>query len=106
MMTNNLVMATSFLGLQALWCNVILLLLSQDIALAQTLPEAQILIAFRNSLVDEKNALLNWQESSTSPCTWTGVSCTSDGYVTGELQLRSQNYKFTLMLPVYKNHHL
>uniref|UniRef100_A0A7I4E7T7 Protein kinase domain-containing protein n=1 Tax=Physcomitrium patens TaxID=3218 RepID=A0A7I4E7T7_PHYPA len=91
-MTNNLVMATSFLGLQALWCNVILLLLSQDIALAQTLPEAQILIAFRNSLVDEKNALLNWQESSTSPCTWTGVSCTSDGYVTG-VDLSSMNLK-------------
>lgn len=79
-------MATeSLIGLPTLWIYVILLL-SLNTATIQAVPnQAQILLDFRSYVVDDQNMLTNWQKTdlNTQPCNWTGVKCSSDGFVTG-----------------------
>ncbi|KAH9311056.1 hypothetical protein KI387_026091 [Taxus chinensis] len=38
-------------------------------------PEGLALLEFKAKLIDTKNVLRNWNESDTSPCGWSGVTC-------------------------------
>jgi hypothetical protein len=80
-------MATDkLIGLQALWIYTFYLLLSHSMASTQAASEAQILLDFRSYVIDEQNLLANWQKTNfnAQPCNWTGVKCSTDGYVTGK----------------------
>ncbi|XP_065866573.1 putative receptor-like protein kinase At3g47110 [Euphorbia lathyris] len=54
--------------------------LSIDFSSAQTIEtDKQSLLAFKSQLnLNNPNSLSSWQQNSSSPCNWTGVSCTKD----------------------------
>lgn len=71
--------------LMRLWryrlCVVVLLLSSQLMAVRSLNAEGQLLYTFKETLVDVDNHLSNWNASDATPCSWTGVNCTSEGSV-------------------------
>lgn len=59
-------------------------LLGHDIAGALS-EDGLILLRFKSAISDAGNSLGDWLESDTDPCGWTGVTCTSESFVTGQL---------------------
>ncbi|KAG0579542.1 hypothetical protein KC19_4G105400 [Ceratodon purpureus] len=86
-----------------LWICVFFLMFSNEKAIIQAVPEAQLLLEFRGYVVDDQNFLANWEsgnDSETRPCNWTGVKCSADGYVTGvDLSNMNLNSLTELRLP-------
>ncbi|KAF8031312.1 hypothetical protein BT93_D0493 [Corymbia citriodora subsp. variegata] len=69
-------------GIMSFFC-LVSVLFHQLAAAADVNNEVLALLAFKNSSVqsDPNGFLSNWEASSQTPCSWSGVSCTPDGHV-------------------------
>ncbi|XP_030447075.1 receptor-like protein kinase BRI1-like 3 [Syzygium oleosum] len=75
-------------------------LFHQLIAATEVNDEVAMLLAFKNSSVqsDPNGFLSNWEASSRTPCSWSGVSCTPDDHVQG-LDLSNAGLSGSLHFP-------
>ncbi|KAI6688621.1 hypothetical protein NL676_025449 [Syzygium grande] len=75
-------------------------LFHQLIAATEVNDEVAMLSAFKNSSVqsDPNGFLSNWEASSRTPCSWSGVSCTPDDHVQG-LDLSNAGLSGSLHFP-------
>lgn len=86
-------------GIMSFFC-LFSVLFHQLIAAVELNNEVTALLAFKNSSVqsDPNGFLSNWEASSQTPCSWKGVSCTSDGHVQA-LDLSNAGLGGTLHFP-------
>ncbi|XP_030548962.1 receptor-like protein kinase BRI1-like 3 isoform X2 [Rhodamnia argentea] len=90
-------------GIMSFFCIVSVLFHHQLTAAAaaeEANDEVSMLLAFKNSSVqsDPTGFLSNWEASSQTPCSWSGVSCTPDGHVHG-LDLSNAGLRGALHFP-------